>query len=665
MSSITSAPSQTVDEAIKYDPNKNFYKQDPLAINWNEQNPDILKQQIASNIQNVYGPNQKGTPNYDPSMPTCEKPTPITSDKIFDTASNLAQQLGANQECIKSTQNQMKQSGESAAFDQRAASNSDFTKSTGFASGSSASSSEGQSQSASSSSSASASAAAQGSVGWGAASFAASAKASAEHSEMSASSASKSAASSQSASGYDTSTGASMSQSSNTGSTQSSSASQDASSLQKGCGSIMITAANMAQKSMAMQCVLNSIASEGAMTVGMQATIIVKTLPLSDAEIKSKADMQAQYAMMTNKNAVTVQALTMALLAQPIPTPPPTMTSPVDIDNFNKNAAAMFASKIDAVTSFYAKQEKAFSDSLNNLYDRSITMKQTQMINKTTSSVKYVQSITTSAKSDLATLAASAQKDAVAQKMANDLGVSAQDPNIKSMSQTACETNSSTSSSNMTNLLNKMKMDVSAGNTINITSAGRILLENVVLNNEVALDLAVQSIMNQANDNAMHSAAQALTETSNSNEVANKVAGLDATQKAMGDANAAAINAANAPIAGSQAAATAAQQAFADRSKAQSDATAAIAAASFEAGSKGATAGLGATTAGLVGATAGLNATGAATTGLGASTTALNAADDVAKMQAASSYTMIIGVIVVVGLLFVLYKVGLIGGNNK
>ena len=456
-------------------------------INWD--NPTL--DEIKSNLSRVGGAkNVKGSSGFNPEAPACEKPDPIRPADIFNKASEIADSLGGNQECIKEARTISDESGESSAYDERHGTDFDTQ------------------------------------ANYEASLLLASAKG-----------------------------GFSMSgrqKDSLTKAGQSHRTSMDNASIQKGCGSTLITATNMVQKQMAMQCVINNVSQTKEIKANTTATILVQTLPMNDVEAGLKEKAIAALSRIQTTNSDSIKAVTLALINR--------------IDPTDLNFAAKITQTILPMKDFYETQEKNMQLAVDS-FDRSITMENTKLTNDVDVSIKVFDELTTSAKSDLATLSASIQKDAVSQAMANDMGTSAMDPNVKSMAQRACESTSSSSSSSITNLLNNMKCTMDSKNTITIISVGRISLKNVTLTNNITTSLCAQSIINQAVTNALSASAQFMSDTKNSQDVVNKVAGLNDLQKALGDTVSNAIKENQAAIINSQNADTA--QALAYQKKVQ------------------------------------------------------------------------------------------------
>ena len=460
-------------------------KEGVKEINWS--NPTL--DEIKSNLSRVGGAkNVKGSSGFNPEAPACEKPDPIRPADIFNKASEIADSLGGNQECIKEARTRSDESGESSAYDERHGTDFDTQ------------------------------------ANYEASLFLASAKG-----------------------------GFSMSgrqKDSETKSGQSHRTSMDNASLQKGCGSTLITATNMVQKQMAMQCVINNVSQTKEIKANTTATILVQTLPMNDVEAGLKEKAIAALLRIQTTNSDSIKAVTLALINR--------------IDPTDLNFAAKITQTILPMKDFYETQEKNMQLAVDS-FSRDITIENSTLSNDVDVSIKVFDELTTSAKSDLATLSASIQKDAVSQAMANDMGTSAMDPNVKSMAQRACE--STSSSSSITNLLNNMKCTMDSKNTITIISVGRISLKNVKLTNNITTSLCAQSIINQAVTNALSASAQFMSDTKNSQDVVNKVAGLNDLQKALGDTVSNAIKENQAAIINSQNADTA--QALAYQKKVQ------------------------------------------------------------------------------------------------
>jgi hypothetical protein len=427
----------------------------------------------------LYNPEKSGK---DKSSAVCATPPPVTSQDIFNKASDLAKSLGGDQTCIKSAENQSRESGSSSAYDTRRATNFD------------------------------AEAHFQAQAFYGA---------------------------------FSTSGGASTSSrdsSSTTTADQSHATALNQSNLQSGCGSTLITASNMVQKQAAMQCVMNNISKDQTISSNIKVTVAINTLPLSETEAKLLGEAQEKLSKMQINNSNNIKAITLALIAAGKP-------------------ASDVIGYIKPMTDFYSVQEANFEASMA-IYNRDITIKNSTIEAKGISKVKVFSQLTTSAKSDLSTLAASVQKDAVAQTMANDMGTSAMDPNVKTMAQRACETSATSSSSSITNLLDSMKVSMDGNGLVTISACGSINISNTVISATVVAELCSQSILNQAVSNALASSSSFLTDTKNTTDVTNKVAGLNDLQAALGKTVSDAITANQKAIINSQDAQTAQENAY-------------------------------------------------------------------------------------------------------
>ena len=427
----------------------------------------------------LYNPEASGQSK---SSAVCSTPPPVTSQDIFNKASDLAKSLGGDQTCIKSAENQAKESGASSAYDTRRATDFDLQVKNDTE------------------------------VLWGAA-----------KNNFGLNSSSRDSASTTTA---DQSHATEMGQKSS----------------QEGCGSTLITASNMVQKQAAMQCVMNNISKDQAISSNIKVTVAINTLPLSETEAKLLGEAQEKLSKMQINNSNNIKAIVLALIAAGKP-------------------ASDVMGYVKPMTDFYSVQEANFEASMA-IYNRDVNIKNSTVEAKGVSKVKVFSQLTTSAKSDLSTLAASVQKDAVAQTMANDMGTSAMDPNVKTMAQRACEASATSSSSSITNLLDSMKVSMDGNGLITISACGSINISNTVISASVVAELCSQSILNQAVSNALASSSSFLTDTKNTTDVTNKVAGLNDLQAALGKTVSDAITANQKAIINSQDAQTSQENAY-------------------------------------------------------------------------------------------------------
>lgn len=443
------------------------YLKNPQPVDWS--NPS--KEAILSNSMRYSDFQPSG--KKEPGATECQAPQQLKSADIFATATDLAQKMGADTQCIKSSQNSAATQAASKAFDQRSATSADFN--------------------------------ARADAWVASASVSASAH----------------------------------TQDSTTSAEQQSGSQNNQSSYSAGCGSTMITASNVAQKQLAMQCVINNVSQNTDISGSASATITIHTTPLTDAEVANVATLQAANNKIVQNNSNAIKDLYMILIQKAKPDGTPFYSA----DDIMK--------MIEPLKGFYEKQQDKMNSAID-IYKRDINISNSTIKNVVLASVKTFSELTTSAKSDLATLSASIQKDLTAQSIANDMGVSAQDPNVKTMSSKACESTSSSSSSSITNILNSLKVTADASGKIDIYAAGVINITNSTITNDITLQLATQAVMNQAVANSQSAAAQFMADSSNTQGVVNKVAGLDTLQKALGSTISDAISANQAAIINSQ-----------------------------------------------------------------------------------------------------------------
>ena len=443
------------------------FLKNPQPVDW--ANP--TKESILSNSMryNDFQPSTKK----EPGASECQAPQQLKSADIFAKATDIAQKMGADTQCIKSVQNSASTRAQSEAFDKRSSLDADYN-------------------------------------------------AKADALVVSASvSASVSARESQ------------------TSSSQNSGSQNNQNSYSAGCGSTIVTANNVAQKQLAMQCVINNVSQSTSISAGASATITIHTTPLTDAEVANVATLQASNNKIVQNNSNAVKDLYMVLVQKAKPDGTPFYSA----DDIMK--------LIEPLKGFYEKQQDKLNAAID-IYKRDINISNSTIKNVVLASVKTFSELTTSAKSDLATLSASIQKDLTSQSIANDMGVSAQDPNVKSMSSKACESTSSSSSSSITNILNSLKVTADASGKIDIYAAGVINITNSVITNDITLQLATQAVMNQAVANSQSAAAQFMADSANTQGVVNKVAGLETLQKALGSTISDAISANQAAVINSQ-----------------------------------------------------------------------------------------------------------------
>jgi hypothetical protein len=306
------------------------------------------------------------------------------------------------------------------------------------------------------------------------------------------------------------------------------------SNFQSGCGASLTNASNILMKESQMQCVINNVSQSTSASANISAAVSIRTQPRTVQENDALAALQSKNSdNMLKLRTTYAQLIQGAILAKAEP------ASLQILSDFQGKVLAL----ADAANT---RSEDAYS---RDLVLKKVTVKQTGSV-----TMKLSVQLSTSAQASLTNLAQSVAKDVTTQALANTFGTSVLDPNVKQASSSATEKNSAAASSSISNITSNTKLNVSMSGAIEISCPGKLTLEDVTIDQNFVASVIANAVMNQAVTNGLSAASSFLSDTANTQSVANKVAGIDDLQKALNAGIKGAIDAGNAPVVASIAA---------------------------------------------------------------------------------------------------------------
>jgi hypothetical protein len=333
---------------------------------------------------------------------------------------------------------------------------------------------------------------------------------------------------------------------------------------QSGCGSLMITATNVSSKTAQMQCIINNVTSTTSANAVSNNSISIQTIGLTDTELDALTKYQQQSQVI--KENMTKEANNAILkvleshdklvkdamadrqscyqMAIAAGIKDVTQIKLLCDDSFNQ----IIKSKVDtqAILDFNTKAIELINEAAavyQQLYTRNVNMKNTTINIDASTSVNVSTNLSTEQKSQLSTLAQSITKDVTAQKIANTFGTAVTDPNVKQATNKAIANQYSSASSSISNILSQTSVNTEDRNNIKLICPGSINLDGVKIDIKFVAKVAVSATLTQAVTNGIQAAAAFVSDTKNTQDIANKVSGLDDLQNALGKTNADAIKA--------------------------------------------------------------------------------------------------------------------------
>lgn len=297
---------------------------------------------------------------------------------------------------------------------------------------------------------------------------------------------------------------------------------------QSGCGSSLTNATNVLMKQSQMQCVINNVSQTTTASAVIHMGVSITTTPLTSQEMTNLAALQSKNA----DNMLKLRTSYGQLIQGAVIAGAPVASIQVLSD---------FQTKVLTLADLAnTRSEEAYSRDLNMT---NVKISQTGSV-----SMKLSVQLSTSAQATLSSLASSVSKDVTSQALANTFGTSVLDPNVKQASSSATDANSASASSSISNVMNNTSLSVDQSGNIVISCPGKLTLTNVTIDQNFVASVIANAVLNQAITNGLSAATNFLADTTQTQSVANKVAGIDDLQNALNAGVIGAINAGNAPV---------------------------------------------------------------------------------------------------------------------
>lgn len=266
--------------------------------------------------------------------------------------------------------------------------------------------------------------------------------------------------------------------------------------MEAGCGSFFNHARDILMNTNNIACVLNQNKTESTQVVNTNATISLKTLPLSDFESTEFTKALDRYITLTSQT---------------------------------KNAEIM-----KNIARDYRKM-------VNLRYDRSITITGSTVSNIINGRV--TSSIDASAASSQESVASfkNTMQAAAEHKLESDLGTRANSESVRQLINDRIQDQVSNITSTMNEIISRSNANVTTSGNVIMEVAGPIIINNTTLGNNLTVDVVTDSITNAAIVQGSSIITDLMLEANTITDTSTSSAGLDDLQRELGIANANAI----------------------------------------------------------------------------------------------------------------------------
>ena len=318
---------------------------------------------------------------------------------------------------------------------------------------------------------------------------------------------------------------------------------------QSGCGTLIVAAQKIISNSKKIQCIMQKSSQSTEMDVGLNASIKIMTNPLTSQEQSDKAAAIKKWQELNPPPVRQVPKFDD--FKNDMFSGMPVITDPVAFANMRttllKAATDAFNSAVKESADTYVKEKDSYDRSIASIqaaYSRDIKMEGVEIGQKISGKIKANISLSSQEAAKMETLtkqiASTVAQAAIEQKS----GLNALSPNLKSVTDTTSETNENLSSTSINSKIQSTKVSIKMNNELLITAPGSLNMKNVKINQEIVADVAADVVISSAIDAGIKSASEMSSSSSVMNALKQESAGVDDLVRAQGEANAAAIQAA-------------------------------------------------------------------------------------------------------------------------
>lgn len=277
---------------------------------------------------------------------------------------------------------------------------------------------------------------------------------------------------------------------------------------QEGCGSILVTAGNVLQTSQQLQCVINNSMTSTTSVANMSNVVTIVGQPLTPAQDANLATL------LSNQNTKLAEANAQASKdwITLLTTPGITSDKLAYFQTFQNNAITLM--------------KTAFADQ-TALYTRNITLNETKILQSVSGTIKTECKLSSDDITKIEALSQKIAKDVASQSIAQTMGVSAQDPNLKQAVSNNKQISENLSAQKINTLVANAQSSLSVSNGITITTAGNINLNDVTFDQNIVVSMITSAIMGTAISTGLQAASAMTTDTQSVQAIATTVKGLE------------------------------------------------------------------------------------------------------------------------------------------
>jgi len=294
---------------------------------------------------------------------------------------------------------------------------------------------------------------------------------------------------------------------------------------QSGCGALSIAAQKIINNTKKIQCIIQKSSNSVEMDVGINASIRIITTDPTTQELQDKANAIKNW-QDNNKQAdfVDIYERSIEKLNTQL------LKGGKDPIEFNI---------MDAMNAYNTTLQ-----SIANAYSRNINIEGVKINQTISGKIKVLQSLSSTEAAQMENLskeiASTVAQTAIEQKS----GTNALSPQTKSLTDSYTSSNQNLSSGSINAKIQSAKTTIKMNEELIITAPGSINMKNVEINQNIHADIVADAIVSNAIDAGIKTATEIMSSSSIMTTIKTESKGVDDMIAAQGEANAAAIRAA-------------------------------------------------------------------------------------------------------------------------
>ena len=314
---------------------------------------------------------------------------------------------------------------------------------------------------------------------------------------------------------------------------------------ESGCGTLLITAQKVINNSKKINCIMQKSAQSSNTNISMTNSMKIGTVPLTPQEIENK---KADVTKWQQSEPKFIEPDRKAYISElPSISDLKSLGLITNLDDFAKYKEDGYKKYVETETDSFTKRYEFWKEvgaTINELYDRSANFDGVDMSQSISGNIKTKVSLSTADSAQVENLSKQIASTVAQAAIEQKSGLNALSPNLKSITDTTSENTENLSNTNINSKVQNTSVNIKIGNIIEIRPSGKLNMKNIIMSQNIDIDVATEILIASAVSAGLKSASEMSSNSSVSTALKQESAGVDDLVRAQGEANAAAIQAA-------------------------------------------------------------------------------------------------------------------------